>query len=166
MVSINNKLGIIDYFYLEEVEKKLVKNKLDILSYQLTFNETSFDLAYIQKLHNFLFEDIYYEEDLQIRSCYNRENLELIDKQLKIIREQAVENILTKEDLEQVIYNLWELQLFKDGNTRTLWAYLKIFIESYNLPFTLSMDSEQIKNIEQTRKKKSAFQLQKKYKCQ
>lgn len=156
-----NKLGITDIFKLETVEHQLVKSKLDILDSTFTFGQTQFDVAYLQELHNFLFGDIYYEEDLAIRSRYTVAALEQIDASFLQLNECGANQDIDCETLTATIENLWELQLFHDGNTRTLWGFLKTYIEAFQLPMELSMTTDELSMCGDVRPYR-AFQLSKK----
>lgn len=139
-----NKLGITDFSKLESIENQLVKSKLDILDHTIMFDQPRFDVVYLQKLHNFLFNDLYYEEDLAIRSVYTPNTLKQIDAVLLQMNEKGIHQDIECGELSTAIQCLWELQLFHDGNTRTLWGFVKTYIDAFELPMELSMTTEEL----------------------
>ena len=136
----NNKLGITDFNELKRLEDILIRTKLDILNCEITFNKNSLDLEYLKELHIFLFQDLYYEEDLKIRDVYRECQLNYINEKLKYLNRLAISERIDSKYLEylaMVFEELWEYQLFCDGNYRTLWAYLKVYIDAYQLPINI-----------------------------
>lgn len=63
------------------------------------------DLNYLKELHNFLFGDIYYEEDLQIRKAYQTQDLERVNELFNYLNERAEE--ITPEQLTTTFESLW-----------------------------------------------------------
>lgn len=129
-----NKLGV-SYTKLIQIETEIVNLKLNLLDEYFTFNENIFSLKYLRKLHKFLFSDLYENIDVETR--------ELNDIEKDYIRDILIslENICIKEPIEidkilQMILKLWDFQIFKDGNTRTMLAYLKVI----NMAFILDLD--------------------------
>ncbi|MBQ8681580.1 MAG: hypothetical protein IJ509_01555 [Bacilli bacterium] len=147
----NNKLGITDFNELKRLEDILVKTKISILNYEITFNMTSLDLDYLKELHIFLFQDLYYEENLKIRDVYSEYQLDYINERLKYLNSLAINERVDSaylEYLSRTFEELWEYQLFCDGNYRTLWAYLKIYIDAYKLPINLGDIIEESKHLQ------------------
>jgi len=136
----DNKLGLIDD-KLFEVEKKLINTKLNILDEYFTFNEKKLDLNYLNKINNFLFADIYSEEDIGFRYITENEK-KLINKYLDeiihicIIKKQEIDNLFN------LLEKIWDLQPFKIGNTRTLLAYLKILNHAFLLDLNIDINLE------------------------
>lgn len=129
-----NKLGI-NSDRLERYEKELVSTKLDMLDETFTFNEESFNADYLLKLNEFLLGDIY--TDLGYRDDTYRN---IIDISLKRINELAKES--NKEEILQLLENVWSYQPFKDGNTRTLIGFLKIIDNAYNLDLDIDVNKD------------------------
>lgn len=160
-----NKLGITDFAKLEKIEKSLVKYKLDILDSDFTFEQDNYGVDYLQQLHNFLFGDLYYEEDLSFRSNYTSEQLEQVDTVLKQLGIRSMNQEIGCEELSIFFQDLWEAQLFHDGNARTLWAFLAMNIEAFQLPMELCMKTDELL-LSGDVKPYKAFQLVNKKKSQ
>ena len=143
MLVERNRLQITNPVVLKEQETKIIKEKFKILNKSLLFGEQTLELDYLRKLHLFLFEDIYYSSDLSIRREYSEQDLLNINGLLQNIIFLAEEKNIDPSYLKDVIYNLWSIQLFRDGNNRTLWAYLKVFIDYYDLPLELQPFKEE-----------------------
>lgn len=156
-----NKLGVTNFSKLEQIENQLVKSKLDVLNSDFMFGQNQFDVTYLQELHNFLFGDLYYEEDLAIRSRYTVAALEQIDAALFQLSERGMNQDIDCAELSTTFESLWELQLFHDGNTRTLWGFLKTYIEAFQLPMELSMTTDELSMCGDVRPYQ-AFKLSKK----
>lgn len=137
MLAERNRLQITNPLVLKEQETKIIKEKFKGLNKSLLFGEQTLELNYLKKLHLFLFEDIYYHSELSFRSEYSKKDLQNINGLLQNIIFLAEEKNLDICYLKEIMYNLWSLQLFGDGNNRTLWAYLKVFIDYYELPLEL-----------------------------
>ena len=120
-----NQLGITNFETLEEAERKIVSDKQQKINSSMTFGENWLNLRYLEKLHCYLFGDIYEKEDLKIRTVYEREDLEKINAFLFQINQKE----LTEQEEKVAFQKLWDLQLFKDGNTRTLISYFKVYKE-------------------------------------
>jgi fido (protein-threonine AMPylation protein) len=126
-----NRLGIQNEKKIKEIEYYLFNLKYHIIDENYVFNEEDiFNVNYLEKIHIFLFNDIYEYEDCKIRPEINKETIEEINKNLKEIK-----NIIYFYDskvLRKKIYYLWKNQLFYDGNTRTILCYLKILSKAFN----------------------------------
>ncbi len=134
-----NKLGINEY-KLRDIERKIVNLKLNLLDYYFTFNLEKYDLNYLLRLHIFLFGDIYYEEDLSLRKLEQIE-IDLINDYMSKIQVLSSDpsNINIIIDLISKIYTLHP---FKNGNTRTLYAFLKIINEEYLLGLDVDVNKD------------------------
>ena len=134
-----NKLGINEY-KLRDIERKIVNLKLNLLDYYFTFNLEKYDLNYLLRLHLFLFGDIYYEEDLSLRKLEQVE-IDLINDYMSKIQVLSNDpyNINIIIDLISEIYTLHP---FKNGNTRTLYAFLKIINEEYLLGLDIDVNKD------------------------
>lgn len=129
--ELRNKLGL-NLDKLLDVEKKIVNTKLNALDETFTFNEEKLNLDYLLKLNTFLFEDLYYEEDLGFRTISEEEKNEInaILRKIVSICINDPENIKGIIDL---IIDIWDLQPFLNGNTRTLVAFLKVLDCGFSL---------------------------------
>ena len=131
-----NKLGLPNQKDLD-VEKQLVNFKLNIIDETFTFNREMMDFVYLKRLNKFLFSDLYYEFQSGTRIMNNEERKKVDDMLLRILEIclYEPENI---EDILNIIQELWELQLFYEGNTRTLFAYLKILNSAFSLGLNIN----------------------------
>ena len=137
---VENKLGIRNYSKLQMIEKELVSTKIKLLDEQVTFNMETLNLEFLIKLHYFLFGDIYFQKDLEIRTITDLEYKKL-NKLFELLVQMGLEGIDIKyKSLEIILKKIWELQLFGDGNTRTVLAFLKLYIKYYNLPLEFDFD--------------------------
>ena len=153
-----NKLGV-SYTKLIQIETEIVNLKLNLLDEYFTFNENIFSLKYLRKLHKFLFSDLYENIDVETR--------ELNDIEKDYIRDILIslENICIKEPIEidkilQIILKLWNFQIFKDGNTRTMLAYLKVINRAFLLNLDIDLNSV-ISNQDRDNFKKEKYVNQK-----
>lgn len=70
-----NKLGISDDMQLKKLEYKITNFKHKLIDEYFSFNEESiFSLNYLEKLHVFLFSDLYDEEDCKIKSTVSKDS--------------------------------------------------------------------------------------------
>ena len=133
----NNKLGIYNESQLKDIEYYLFNTKYHLIDESFTFNaEGLFDIDYLEKLHIFLFSDIYDENLCKIKDN-TKEEANII---LKEIEEMLLFN--DTENLGDEIYKLWEYQIFLDGNTRTILCYLKILSKFYNFNITYDFNKD------------------------
>ena len=131
----NNKIGIFDNQKLKEIEYYLFNIKYHIIDENYTFNETDmFNVNYLEKIHIFLFSDVYDIEDCKIRKEYKNELIESTNQSLLNIKYMLYNN--EPSNLKNEIYNIWENQIFHDGNTRTLLCYLKILSKVFDFKIT------------------------------
>lgn len=129
-----NNLGITNNEKIEKIEYYLFNIKYHLIDYSFTFNEDNlFSIQYLEKLHFFLFGDIYSKEICEIR---NKELINEADNILNKIKDAVLYNDV--EELCNQIFKLWELQLFPDGNTRTILCLLKVASKYYD--FNISYD--------------------------
>ena len=133
-----NKLGLSDAKLLH-VEKEIVKTKLNLLDEYFVFTDNIFELKFLEQLHNFLFGDLYYEEKLNLRQL-SKEEKEKINILFNIIREVCLNEEMSKQKLIEALAILWDLQIFKDGNTRTLLGYLSILNQAFLLNFDIDLN--------------------------
>lgn len=80
-----------------------------------------------------MFGDIYFQEYLSVKGEITKEELNNTNLMLEqLISLTTLENT-DLETLFAIFRGMWNLQLFLDGNIRTLLAYLKLYIECFNL---------------------------------
>lgn len=137
-----NKLGICDFFLLEDIEHQIVSMKLSILDSTFTFNCEKFDLTYMERLHAFLFGDIYYFEDLQISNVYSLEELEKVNQEFSDFNQKLLQGDISLKEFKEFFYHIWQYQFFYDGNTRTVLGMMKVYIDSYQLPFFIDTNDD------------------------
>ena len=130
-----NKLGL-NEFQIIEVEKKIIKLKLNLVDEYFTFNEKEFNFNYLEKLNNFLFSDIY--EEKKVKDDVKN----IINKYLRIITDMLIEDKNNIIYVLDIIKDIWFLQPFADGNTRTLIAYLIILNKAFDLGLNIDLNKE------------------------
>lgn len=136
----HNKIGINEY-RLRDIEKEIVNLKLSILDDRFTFNENEFNLSYLIKLNNFLFNDFYFDNAKGTRNLEEKEIIN-IESTLKLITKNCISN---PEDIQQtlcLIEKIWNLQPFVVGNTRTMIAFLKVLNEAFLLDLDIDINKE------------------------
>lgn len=139
-----NKLGVSE-FALIDIEKKIINLKLNLLDYTYTFNKSTYDLEYLIRLHEYLFSEFYEKEDLGTRDLDDFE-IQTINFKLNNITSLCIENDCNNIDkITSLIEEIWHLQPFIVGNTRTMIAYLKILNDSFLLGHDIDVNIE-IKN--------------------
>ena len=137
---IENKLGIRNYSQLEKVEREIITAKIKLLDDYITFNMDTLNLEFLMRIHHFLFEDIYDKKDLEMRNISDYEQKEL-NRIFDLLMDLGLQGVNIDIKLtERLFKRLWYLQLFGDGNTRTLLAFLKLYIEYYRLPLQCNID--------------------------
>lgn len=120
-----NKLGITDPLEIRRIEYDISNFKHKLLNESFLFNEDSvFTIAYLEKIHTFLFQDLFDENFCRVKDNLSDETLAYIQNTLYKIKEDVLGNDF--QSLANDIYTLWEYQMFIDGNTRTIRAFLKI----------------------------------------
>lgn len=131
----DNKLGLTE-FKIIDIEKKLVNFKLNIIDEYFTFNESELNFIYLEKLNKFLFSDIYESKEI------NNDVKNIINKYLGIITDMLMEDKENIESVLDIIKDIWFLQPFVDGNTRTLIAYLIILNKAFDLGLYIDLNKE------------------------
>ena len=121
-----NRLGLREERLLS-VERNIVNLKLNLLDEYFTFNIDIFSSDYLKELHKFLFLDIYYDYQTEMIG-FNTDDENYI--------KYRIENILNS------IKELWKLQPFYDGNTRTFLAYLKVLKHAFKLDIDIDLNQE------------------------
>ena len=135
-----NKLGVSDY-KLFDIERKLVNFKFNLLDEYITFNENIFEFQYLMELHKFLFSDLYFDKKLEIRN-FDKVEINIIETILVFIENICINNRDRIDELLSLIYKLWEMQPFQNGNTRTLIAYLYILNKAFLLNMNIDLNQE------------------------
>jgi len=133
-----NKLGILNYKKLKQVEKEIISVKMKLLDTSINFNMSELNLEFLIRLHKFLFGDIYYESQLQPRNLTDEELLEISRIFYALANIGKIACCVDEKTVQALFVRLWDLQIFLDGNTRTLLAFLKLYIERYSLPVEMS----------------------------
>jgi len=137
-----NKIGLTD-FKLKQVERDIINLKLKLLDDKFNFNEYIFSFEYLNKLHEFLFGDIYDNEYIKSRKLSDVE-ITFINVLLNHIKIICINNPDNIDDLISSIDELWNFQPFYNGNTRTFLGYLSVL----NSMFLLNLDIDFDKEIE------------------
>ena len=114
-----NKLGITSFQRIQNIEYNLFNTKYHMIDEIYTFDEEEiFNIKYLEKLHLFLFNDIY-----DMKYCKIREEIpkEEVNKKLEELKYLLIAKEIEK--IKTIIYEIWEYQIFYDGNTRTLLRF-------------------------------------------
>ena len=128
----NNKLGINREYDLKEIEYYLFNIKYHLIDENFNFNLNSiFSIEYLEKLHSFLFEDVYDSDYCKLRKDITEEGIKDVNNLLN--HAQLLMNEYDANTFSEIIYKIWENQLFYDGNTRTLLCFVKVVSNIYNL---------------------------------
>jgi len=149
-----NKLNIRDYDELNKAEKKLLKER--ILTPEIV-QSTKLDNELIKAIHRFYFEDLfdwagrfrsitlYKEERFFIPGLsINYTTPENIESELKkaLYHFNSVRwNTLSKRDRAKEfalrLARLWKIHPFRDGNTRTVLGFAKIYAIEHGFPMDM-----------------------------
>ena len=135
-----NKIGQNDY-YLEKVEREIINKKLSLLDETFSFNQSEFNLKYLDKLNKFLFIDFYNDNEVGLRK------MELIEsKVIEFYLNKIIKIcIYTPDNVEYIlklICEIWYLQPLNYGNTRTLIGFLKVINHSFLLDLDIDLTKE------------------------
>ena len=131
-----NKLGITDPLEIKRIEYDISNFKHKLLNESFLFNEDSvFTIAYLEKIHTFLFQDLFDENFCRVKDNLSDETLAYIQNTLYKIKEDVLGNDF--QSLANDIYILWEYQ-----NTRTIRAFLKIVCLGYGLNIKHNFDED------------------------
>ena len=136
----DNNLGIYGEFEIREMEYKLFNLKYHLVNQEFTFKENDiFSINYLEKLHIFLFSDMYGEEKTKVKDTLDEETRNEVNKLLQKLRDCST--FYDPKTFSEIIYNIWQYQIFYDGNTRTLLCFIKVISQIYNL--NIEYDFEQ-----------------------
>lgn len=128
----DNNLGFENQTELKKIEYYLFNTKYHLIDETFTFNETDiFTTTYLEKIHIFLFSDVYKKNLCKIREKINENTIKEINNELKNLRQMLIYE--DTAEIKNIIYKIWEYQIFYDGNTRTILCYLKILSKIFNL---------------------------------
>lgn len=126
-----NKLGLKDSM-LEMFERDIVNYKISLLDEYVTFNEDYLGLEYLKKLHNFLFADLYDYAGCLAKRVNNKCEAEHILKRMT-----ALMNCIDEEGVLDIINSsikeIQDMQLFNDGNSRTIYAFTKVAMKVHQV---------------------------------
>lgn len=150
-----NKLGISEQ-KMDTLERKIVTVKLENLDETITFNCDRLDFEYLKKLHKYLFSDLHTDELTDTRHLTEEEK-ELINKMLYMVNRICINEPESIRKIIDILHEIWRLQPFLDGNTRTLIGYLIMLKECYYLDIPLDVHNDlrgviTAKKLELTRK--------------
>ena len=85
-----NKLGITDPLEIKRIEYDISNFKHKLLNESFLFNEDSvFTIAYLEKIHTFLFQDLFDENFCRVKDNLSDETLAYIQNTLYKIKEDA-----------------------------------------------------------------------------
>lgn len=135
-----NKLGISEQ-KMDTIERKIVAVKLENLDETITFNCQKLDLEYLIKLHKYLFNDLY-TDDLTDTRHLSAEEIEIINKMLHMVNQICINEPASIMKIIDILHEIWRLQPFLDGNTRTLIGYLIMLKECYYLDIPLDVHND------------------------
>lgn len=115
--------------------------KLNLLDEYFTFNIDIFSSDYLKELHKFLFLDIYYDYQTEMIG-FNTDDENYIKYLFEGLKYNCINHPDRIENILNSIKELWKLQPFYDGNTRTLFAYLKVINDAFLLNLDIDFDKE------------------------
>lgn len=124
-----NKLGLNDLDILD-VEEALVDFKASLIDEKVSFNQTTFDLYYLIKLNEFLLGDLYYYAG-QITNGYDNQDLFMINSKISDIVNLISHNTKNEDEILALVKELINMQLFGNGNKRTILVFLRNVINVY-----------------------------------
>lgn len=151
-----NKLGITDEQQLITVEAQLIiANLLEIES---LISKVDFDSYHsLQQIHRHLFNELYeWAGDFRSINIYKNERILggisviyidslQIQTDLASIFDWKQEITWTHQNIRLPIYfaklmtDLWRVHPFREGNTRTVSVFMKLFAQHHNLPFNAEL---------------------------
>ena len=136
-----NKLGIYNSNTLHEAQRKIIKTKLSVLDETFTFNLREFDFEYLVRMHKYLFCD-FYSFKFDSALDFPKDIYEDMEEIMKSIRLLCIYSPEDKNTLIELLYQLWEMQAFTDGNTRTILGFFKVLNHAFNLGFNIDVTRE------------------------
>jgi fido (protein-threonine AMPylation protein) len=130
MTEMENKLGL-SSIDASDISDKIVEFKASLLNDKMTFGCDDYDLEYLCKLHEFLFGDVYPDANM-ISDRYKGNDLTPINNKIQYL----FSVIAGKEDRETVktaLIDLIDMQIFDDGNNRTIVLFAKQIIDTWSI---------------------------------
>ena len=124
----NNILGL-NEFDLEIIEEKIYDFKSKLIDEKFTFNEKEFNLNYLIKLHEFLFGDLYFDNGISKR-IKEEDIINISSKINEIVDLIKYDN--ENDDVNKSVNDLKDMQIFDDGNNRTIDLFVDIVCKSFN----------------------------------
>ena len=135
-----NKLRVTEYYY-NDIEKNLVNFKMKLLDDKFTFNSDIFSFKYIIKLHEFLFDDLFDEQISGVRKL-NKIEIDYFNQILFELKKVISIYPLDINYTLLLVEKIWHFQPFIVGNTRTMFAYLKILNNRFQLNININENME------------------------
>lgn len=150
-----NKLGICDYDKLNNAEKDITFSKF--LNIDNVFSP-NFDIAYLQKIHEHIFQDIFhwagqlrtipiYKEEIVI-PCLSlnysdvssiKNDLNNCLSKLNNVKWDSLSLDDKSSTFTDLLTELWRIHPFRDGNTRTTLTFASQFSKQHHFPLDISM---------------------------
>lgn len=136
-----NNLGINDNNSLKDIEYKITNLKYKMIDENFTFNEeTIFSINYLEKIHIFLFGDIYPDKYCKIRKEVSHNTRERINKILE--KMNLLYQDFNSKVFSDLLYKIWQEQIFYDGNTRTLLSFVKVYSIGFGIDFDYDFNKD------------------------
>ena len=155
---LRNKLNIQDEELLDRAESDITYIKLASVE-ELTTD--SFDIAFLKKIHRYIFEDLYdwagnfrtiemvkgervlggdtvrysHPDNIESECVVVLKRINSVDWKKLSIKETA-------EKFAKLISNLWQIHPFREGNTRTVITFATLFAVSHSF----AMDKQLLKD--------------------
>lgn len=126
---------------MNELEKEAITLRFATLNGNTTFNCEILDFEFLKRLHKYLFCDVYEDELTNTRNMDNKEKKRM-NRMLLRVNEICKNNPENIKEIIDLLHNLWDLQPFMDGNTRTLIGYLAVLKEYYNLDIAFDIHDD------------------------
>lgn len=146
--TLKNKLGLRDAAALDRAERRLVALRIE----EGKVPRGNFDLAHIQAMHRYLFQDIYaWAGDVRTVEMSKGESVfqfrayirtGMADVHRPLIEADFLRNLSVKEFADQaaaIIGDLNYVHPFREGNGRTQLQYLKQLAEQAGHPIDLTL---------------------------
>lgn len=154
-----NKLNIKDEKELIDVEAQLIiASILDITSISTEINFEEYQS--LQKIHHFLFHELYsWAGEFRTVNMYKNEhalnglsviysNEDRIKSDLKEVfswansKQWNYSNLHLAEEFSMLMTDLWRIHPYREGNTRTISIFMKLFAEANSLTFNAQLLSQ------------------------
>ncbi len=122
-----NKLGLSEDRLLF-IEEEIFKLKSNLIDEQITFNTDEYDIEYLKRLHEFLFGDLYFDAGNISKRLKDTDIIEIQNK-LSNLR-YMIDMDAGDEYIKQAVNELIDIQIFNDGNKRTIGVFLDILMKN------------------------------------